>query len=764
MAAVAGLSVSARSLSPAEALGRAVNEGVAPVSRSGGEPQLVMTVGEAETPALYLFNNSEKGYMIVAADDVAAPVIGYSDNGCLDPANLPENLRGWLEQCKEQILRASAEGLGAYSRAAGTDHEPIGPLMTTTWNQDAPYNEFCPKIGSAKTVTGCVATAMAEVMKYHNWPDRAADNASLSYQWHDGTSVVTLSEDFSNYAFEWDKMLDDYRYTSPTKENAEAVARLMQACGYSVNMHYGTSASGAYGATVGNALVKYFKYDAGLHNEPRELHSSAEWDAMIYGSLRDCGPVLYWGSGNVSHCFVCDGYRGNGYYHFNWGWGGLSDGYFLLDVLNPGSTGIGGGTGGFNNAQGVLVGIKPAAEGSSQQRRYTFYATEGITETFVSGSLLSMFGTFVNFSPYMVKGNFKFRIFTEKDGKEEYLMSLDASIPSPQMEFYPPTYETMIECSIPASLPDGVYHVYPAFGFDGEEHVFTPTPGYPDYVIFTREGGVNKAELHETSSLEVENLSSNGDIYFGKRFRVTGTAKFVGGVGDTERYVGVRLLDSNGNICGYSTELNLKFSDTGNDFDFVSAWFSQTGSGIAPGQYTLALQIGFETIATCPVTITDATADGEYEVTGVTVENASGVDPTNINIVATVKGISGLVDENMTFIISRGITQDSSTDVPVFVTEGRTGTVNYTASLRIPMTGYTYSVTCGKRANGKWVGKTAKAYFYVADQSGITDVEADSDVPAEYFNLQGMPVDGDNLAPGVYIRRQGSKVSKILVK
>ena len=375
-----------------------------------------------------------------------------------------------------------------------------------------------------------------------------------------------------------------------------------------------------------------------------------------------------------------------------------------------------------------------------------------------------MFGTFVNFSPYMVKGNFKFRIFTEKEGKEEYLMSLDASIPSPQMEFYPPTYETMIECSIPASLPDGVYHVYPAFGFDGEEHVFTPTPGYPDYVIFTREGGVNKAELHETSSLEVENLSSNGDIYFGKRFRVTGTAKFVGGVGDTERYVGVRLLDSNGNICGYSTELNLKFSDTGNDFDFVSAWFSQTGSGIAPGQYTLALQIGFETIATCPVTITDATADGEYEVTGVTVENASGVDPTNINIVATVKGISGLVDENMTFIISRGITQDSSTDVPVFVTEGRTGTVNYTASLRIPMTGYTYSVTCGKRANGKWVGKTAKAYFYVADQSGITDVEPDSDVPAEYFNLQGMPVDGDNLVPGVYICRQGSKVSKILVK
>ncbi|WP_304510203.1 C10 family peptidase [Duncaniella muris] len=752
---------SARTLSPSEALDRATAEAVMPVSRSGGSPELVMTLGSDEAPAIYVFNRSDKGYMILSADDVAAPVIGYSDNGRLDPDNLPENLRFWLELNKEQILRASAEGHAPYSRAAIPDHEPIGPLMTTMWNQEGPYNDLCPMIGSARTVTGCVATAMAEVMKYHNWPDKAAEDAMISYQWHNGTSVVTLSEDFSNYEFQWDLMIDDYR-DSHTKEQANAVAKLMQACGYSVSMSYGTSASGSFGAKVGGALVNYFKYDAGLHNEPREMYSSAAWDNMIYENLKTCGPVLWWGSGSVGHCFVCDGYRGDGFYHFNWGWGGLSDGYYLLDALNPGSTGVGGGTGGFNNGQGVLLGVKPAGNDSSAKRRYTFYASQGITETFVSGSLLSMFGTFSNLSPYMVNATFKFRIFAEVNGEEKYLTSCTASIPSAGTEFYPPYYESMIECNIPESLEDGTYHIYPAVEFDGEEHVFASAPGYPDYVIYTREGGVNKAELHQTASLEVENLCANVNnlIYNGKRFRVTGTAKFVGGVGDTERYIGVRLLSPSGEIIAYSTELNIKFSDEGCDFDFVSAGFN-----IAPGEYTLALQLGFETIATCPVTITDEIPEGEYQITAV--EVVSAVDPQNLKFNITVKGISGLIDEYMTVKISRSITPlNTDSRVPVFVTGGQTAVISYTVSLPsyLVLPGQQHIVRAERQSGTSTVGKTASAYFILGDTSGIDGIGADTEVPAEYFNLQGMPVSGENLAPGIYIRRQGPEVTKILVK
>lgn len=724
-----------------------------------------MTIGADDTPAVYVFTPNESGYLIVSADDVAAPVLGYSDTGIFDPEKMSPSMRWWLEEYSAQIRAAAAENAGSYEVTAREDRDPIGPLLQTKWDQGEPYNNYCPiyeyKGKEYPTYTGCVATAMAQVMKYHNWPDKAAEDAMISYQWHNGTSVVTLSEDFSNYEFQWDLMIDDYR-DSHTKEQANAVAKLMQACGYSVSMSYGTSASGSFGAKVGGALVNYFKYDAGLHNEPREMYSSAAWDNMIYENLKTCGPVLWWGSGSVGHCFVCDGYRGDGFYHFNWGWGGLSDGYYLLDALNPGSTGVGGGTGGFNNGQGVLLGVKPAGNDSPAKRRYTFYASQGITETFVSGSLLSMFGTFSNLSPYMVNATFKFRIFAEVNGEEKYLTSCTASIPSAGTEFYPPYYESMIECNIPESLEDGTYHIYPAVEFDGEEHVFASAPGYPDYVIYTREGGVNQAELHQTASLEVENLCANVNnlIYNGKRFRVTGTAKFVGGVGDTERYIGVRLLSPSGEIIAYSTELNIKFSDEGCDFDFVSAGFN-----IAPGEYTLALQLGFETIATCRVTITDEIPEGEYQITAV--EVVSAVDPQNLKFNITVKGISGLIDEYMTVKISRSITPlNTDRRVPVFVTGGQTAVISYTVSLPsyLVLPGQQHIVRAERQSGTSTVGKTASAYFILGDTSGIDGIEADAEAPAEYFNLQGMPVSGENLAPGIYIRRQGPEVTKILVK
>ncbi len=759
MAVLAGTTATARSLDPSEALERALGQHSGAVSRSmSGTPELVMTIGSDESPALYVFNQPERGYMIVSADDVAAPVIGYSDNGRFDPDNLPENFRYWLEQCKVQIQAASASGFESYSRSETVTREPIAPLMSTIWDQNAPYNDLCPKLDGVSTFTGCVATAMAEVMKYHNWPDKVSENANITYQWYTG-ETVTLSEDFSNFEFDWANMIDDYSVKS-TPEQAAAVAKLMQACGYSVNMHYGTSSSGAHAPVVGNALVEYFKYDAGLHNEPRELHSTVEWENMVYENLKTCGPVIYWGSGSGSHCFVCDGYRGNGYYHFNWGWSGLSDGWFLLDMLNPGATGIGGSSGGFNNAQGALFGIKPASPGVSTERRYTLYSSEGISNVFLSGSSLEMFGEFMNFSPFKIKGNYVFRVYSD-DGK--YLMSLPLEMPASPSELYTLNYETMLKGDIPASLPDGTYHIYPAFAMNGEEYTFQVPGGSADYVIYTRENGKDTASLHESGTISIESLSTNGEIYLGKRFRITGIAK-LSGEGETKRPVAIRLLANDGSVCGYGSNFMISFSWEGTPIDLVCDWFSPAGSVIEAGDYTLAIEDETKTIATCPVTVTDKAASGEYEVVEVVVENASGVDPSNINITATVKGISGVVDENITFIISRGITPVSTKRVPLFVAAGQTVTVNLNTSLISAIPGYSYSVTCGKNEGGKWIGKTAKAYFYIGDTSGIADIEADDNAPVEYFNLSGVRVDDTNLTPGIYVRRQGSKVSKIILK
>ncbi len=145
---------------------------------------------------------------------------------------------------------------------------------------------------------------MAQVMKFFNWPAQAGANANFSYKWRGGPAdTPTLSADFSNFSFDWNNMLDSY-FTAYNSAQSDAVANLMKACGYSVEMGYSPVASAAFNEVVGRALVTYFDYDGGLHNEPRELYTSARWEQMVYENLRDCGPMVYWGSGSVGHCFV----------------------------------------------------------------------------------------------------------------------------------------------------------------------------------------------------------------------------------------------------------------------------------------------------------------------------------------------------------------------------------------------------------------------------------------------------------------------------
>ncbi|MDE6429557.1 MAG: C10 family peptidase, partial [Duncaniella sp.] len=165
-----GSSVSARTLSPSEALSRALSTTTesgrahrAPVQKTP-----VMTVGEASAPALYVFDQGNEGYLVVSADDVAAPILGYSTTGTFDPNNIPENMRWWLGQYKLEIEAAAKDSAQSYSRTAEDTRQPIEPLIKTTWNQGEPYNCEAPNyLDGEQCVTGCVATAMAQVMNYH---------------------------------------------------------------------------------------------------------------------------------------------------------------------------------------------------------------------------------------------------------------------------------------------------------------------------------------------------------------------------------------------------------------------------------------------------------------------------------------------------------------------------------------------------------------------------------------------------------------------
>lgn len=359
----------AKTVTPDQALQRA-NTSRAVRAMSAGKtgsalrPALVYTqVTKSGNPAAYVFNNDGgKGYMVLAGDDVAMPVLGYNNHGTIDGKALPPQLEWWLQEYARQIEYAVAHGATTLSndvKASAPDAPAVAPLIKTHWDQGAPYNGKCPMLNAQRTYTGCVATSMAQVMKYFNYPEVGQN--SISYNDDEGCGK-RLSLNFAQRRFDWDNMLDTYLPGQYTDVQAEAVASLMQATGYSVKMSYAADASGALAMNIKHGLVRYFNYDPNMEYALRSYYSTTEWKQKIIDNLVNVGPILYGGASMLGggHSFILDGYDGNGYFHFNWGWSQMSDGYYLLEALNPSSLGAGGGTGGgYNFTQDALFGIQP---------------------------------------------------------------------------------------------------------------------------------------------------------------------------------------------------------------------------------------------------------------------------------------------------------------------------------------------------------------------------------------------------------------------
>lgn len=356
-------------LTPQQALSRVETTSTGRRLKTHEAPVLDLTFNDSSSlPAVYLFSRPAGGYMVVSADDAATPLLGYSDNGTLDMRDLPPQLNYWLREYTAQIAWMRGSGQGTKRQVASdalSGLQAVAPLVKTKWNQSDPYNLYCYYLksdtDSVKSVTGCVATAMAQVMNYFQYP--SVGTGSISYRHGDSG---TYSMDFSARPFDWSEMLDTYYPGSFSQEEADAVAYLMKACGYSVKMDYGVGESGASGPAIGTALIEYFGYDDGISVQTRKFFTYTEWATMIYNNLSKVGPVVYDGSAlDGGHSFICDGYDGNGYFHFNWGWGGMGDGYYLLDALNPDEYGIGGAAGGYNLGQQVILGITPSDAGVS---------------------------------------------------------------------------------------------------------------------------------------------------------------------------------------------------------------------------------------------------------------------------------------------------------------------------------------------------------------------------------------------------------------
>lgn len=333
---------------------------------------------------LHVFANGEQGFVIVSADDRAIPVPAYSFDSPM-PEELHPTLRYWLEGYNAQIAEAVELNIESSTEAAWkallTETPPATPkmltaiptMLSTKWNQSEPYNRYCPydTVEHATAVVGCVATAMAQVMKYWNHPSCGTGSHTYYADALDGYASYpygNLTADFANTTYIWQYMPDLLSMVSHNNE-IDAVSILSYHCGVAVEMMYSPSGSGAYTIDYGNpemacsetALKEFFRYDRSLHGEQRYFFNDSVWRGMIDTDLVAGRPILYTGHDNSGgHAFVLDGADTNGRYHFNMGWAGHGDGYYTINNIAPGSGGAGGNsTYTFNNGQTAIFGVKP---------------------------------------------------------------------------------------------------------------------------------------------------------------------------------------------------------------------------------------------------------------------------------------------------------------------------------------------------------------------------------------------------------------------
>ena len=448
----------------------------------------------AEQP-VYVFNAVEgQGFVVVSGDDRTDAILGYTTQGSYDEDNLPPALKEWLSQMTieietlQQLPETEAQpSAGARLASAPkaepqqvTIHQAIPPLIKTEWNQgntyqrqnyntDGIYNFRLPKDGSYFPCTGCVATAGAQIMYYFKCPQGPTTDVP-GYK-NDNPNVNTTNG-LPATTFLWDKMKTKYTDADAYSESAEAVAELMLYAGYAAKMRYGVDGSSANQMQLARGMAEYYGYDPyTLSYIKRADYSVAEWDSLMYKEIAEGRPIIYDGAqaadGSNGHAFLCDGYDGAGLYHFNWGWGGSSNGYFKLQATNPdGPNGYPGYI--FNNS--AVIGIQPFSGvvpvDPNADDEWEVETIEGVV---AKASGVALDGTTVSMTlsnPNEQTCKFSFGIGKlNDDGTVDLVQKKNVDYGSiPQGWFFSGVDYNLASLN----LPDGKYRLVPVSQLDGE--------------------------------------------------------------------------------------------------------------------------------------------------------------------------------------------------------------------------------------------------------------------------------------------------------
>ena len=404
---------------------------------------------------VYFFNASEGGYVIVNANDKLPAILGYSTEGCIDLNNLPDGLLALLEM--NAAAAESNEEMPKYATTSGS--VVVSPLLgKIAWGQDDPFNAMCPTDALGKPYyVGCVATAATQIMRYYQYPPKGTGSKSYTM------NGKTLSADFGNTVYDWANMPETVGsdYTAAQKT---ALATLAYHFGVAVEMTYESGGSAATSMMVSGALRNYFGYSPSTRMHPRNYYNSEDWLNLIKKELDNGHPVYYAASsdsGAGGHAFVCDGYDSNDYVHINWGWTGNSNGYFLINHMNPGSLGIGGGSGGYNLQQEIVTDFIPSTQTALHSPEPSVYQYTLLTSDMI-GNGISMYTYVANYDVTPFNGQIAAVLC--KDGEIVKIMKeLNFSINGYTVGGAYQEYLRMVDVPVTANVSDGTYQLKLAY-------------------------------------------------------------------------------------------------------------------------------------------------------------------------------------------------------------------------------------------------------------------------------------------------------------
>ena len=534
--------------------------------------QIILQDVTAQTPYqhMYVFNAADgNGFVLVAGDDRSIPILGYSDEGSFVFDSLPNNARSWILHYEQEIAYIVEHDAEPYETTAdewktlrkggtlATKGGSVDPLVKTQWSQSPYYNNLCPYNSSVnkRTVTGCVATAMAQVMKFWNHPAQGR-----SYHSYNCDYYGTQSANFANTTYDWSNMPSKLTSSSSSTQ-VNAVATLMYHCGVSIDMNYGYDGSSASTQNVPTALISYFKYDNGARYVQKNSYSESGWTTLIQTELNAGRPVVYRGQGEGGHAFVCDGYNSSNQFHFNWGWGGYCDGYYSTSNLAPGTGGTGAGNGTYTVNQGAVIGIKPASSSSTSTPNLKMYSTLTVNDTRFGSNVTGTIQV-SNKGTNTFTGKLGVIIFNEEDIA---VTSQVFNVSSLQQN-----YHTNGSINITGGVPliPGTYRAYALYSLDGNSWEMVPngtnasastTFKITYSALIETNSAFSKSTLikGQEATVNVDVLNSGSSTFYGK-VRIS-----LASIKDGSHVQNIQILNvSNGLQANYHYTNGLNFTGT----------------------------------------------------------------------------------------------------------------------------------------------------------------------------------------------------------